>query len=67
MSTPKSVAAYMAEIGAKGGAATGKSKKRGSKEFYRALGARGGKATAAGLDSGEIVRPARKRKSKAGA
>lgn len=32
---PANVSAYMAEIGSRGGAATGKSKRRGGKEHYR--------------------------------
>jgi hypothetical protein len=39
-SIPKSVSSYMAEIGAKGGAATGKVKKRGSSEYYKKLRAK---------------------------
>lgn len=39
-SVPKSVSNYMAEIGAKGGSATGKVKKRGSSEYYKKLRAK---------------------------
>ena len=39
-SIPKSVSTYMADIGRKGGAATGKVKKRGSSEYYKKLRAK---------------------------
>ena len=35
---------YQAEVGRKGGKATGESKRRGGSEYYATIGAKGGKA-----------------------
>jgi hypothetical protein len=40
----KSLAEHLAEIGAKGGSATGKTKKRGGADYYRKLAAKSAKA-----------------------
>lgn len=40
------ISKFMAEMGARGGATTGKTKKRGSSEYYKKLSAKAAKARA---------------------